>query len=370
MQFRILVSFLIVLFLGGTSNAAELRFDQQRLNESIHIEDDYLFTGEQLHFNGKARDLFFFGKELEFTGNLNLALFAMARSVSVRGSIGNGIKAAAQFITVHNKVIGTNLIGAEEVVWETDQQSIGDTFIGARKVFLKGPIKGNIYIGAGEVFIENEIKGNVQIRAGQLKIAPNGRIDGNLKYYSDRELSPEETARITGTISYVTDEAGIFEGRAEDYDDDMPIWLMIILKLALTVVGLIILIIPATKGLEKQLDGRAILSLSVWGLIPVFVYPTLMILSVLLIITIPFAVFMILAFVPIFVISTTIGITMIGGFLVKQMKLNISNRFIFYLMAAVLYSFLSLAPFFGILLMFFVSSVGCGQARLLMMKKP
>ena len=350
------------------ANAIELKIEQEHLRETGRFETDYLFTGTQLGFTGAAEDLIFLGERLDFSGDLTKGIIAFGRTIDVNGRSRNGIRSGAQYVTIDGLIEGTSFIGAEQVIWGPGSQANGDTFIGARIVSFRGPMKGDIYVGAAEVSVENEITGNAQIRTGQLRILEKGRINGNLTYYSDQELSQEERSRVTGTIRYVTGEESFFSGRPDSVDD-MPFWLQIILKLALALLGFIILLLPVARKLEKQRDFRGIISMSLWGLIPIFIYPTLIIFFILLIITLPLAGAMILAAVPLYFVVKTIGVTSIGGFLVKRLNLNTNSRFVYYLVGIALYSLLSAIPYFGILLMIFVSSIGCGLALSLLLDR-
>ena len=371
MKIKILFILTLLLSLGFSAMAIELKITEEDFIENGRYSEDYLFTGKHLQFEGSARDLFSFGEQVDFSGDLSLGLFAGAKTVNVSGTVNNGIKAGAQIINISGQVTGTSFLGAEEVIWGPDSQTVGDTFIGARKAILQGKMKGNLYVGAAEVSIQNVIEGDVNIRAGQIRISEQGKIVGNLTYYSDEELSAEEASRITGTIKYVEDSEGIFTSKHDFEDRDMPIAFWIIFKLALAVLGFIILLLPVTKGLEKQLKLNEVLSHSLWGLIPIFMYPTVIVFSILLIITIPLAGSMLLAFVPIIFITKTIGLTLIGGYLANQLNLNIRSRFLFYLIGIVLYSLLSAIPYFGFLLLIFVTSIGCGLAlSLLLNRKP
>jgi len=369
MKNKILFVLIILLSFGFNLSAVELKIDGGDLVESGQYSEDYLFRGQYLQFKGAAKDLFFIGEKIDFTGDLSLGLFAGARTVNVSGSVNNGIKAGAQTINIDGRVTGTSFLGAEEVVLGPEGQTDGAIFIGARKVHLKGKMKGDLYVGAGEVSIQNEIQGDVKIRAGQLRISEQGKIVGNLVYYSDEQLSKEEASRVSGEIRYETPEEGFF-GDKPDFDDyDSPVWFWVIFKVALAVMGFILLLFPVTKGLEKQLEIKEVLSLSLWGLIPIFMYPTVIVFAILLVITIPLAGTMLLAFLPLIFITKIIGITLIGGYLAKRFNLNINSRFLLYLIAIVLYSLLSAIPYFGFLLLIFVSSIGCGLLLSLLLNK-
>ncbi|MBU3915984.1 polymer-forming cytoskeletal protein [bacterium] len=355
----ILILFAMLLF-GLNLNAIELRYKMYELQETGRYETDYLFIGNTLDFKGESKDLFAFGEIVDFSGKTRLALTGAGRKIDVSGTVGNGVKVAGQTISMKGKTTGTSFLAASTVTFEQESQTDGDTLIGGRKVTIKGKIIGDVYIGAGEVSIQNEIQGNVKIYAGQLTIPEQGKINGNLVYYSEHELSKEDASRVTGKIEFEKTEGDSFSGR---FDDDFLAesgWLLFFFKVSVILCGLLILLFPAARSLEKKLTHNEVLSHSLWGLIPIFVYPTAIVISIGLVVTIPLGISLLLAFFPVVLVSKILGLTMIGSFIAGKLNIRSNSRYIFFLIAAVLYTALSYIPIFGFLLLIFVTSVGCG----------
>ncbi|NQU63328.1 MAG: hypothetical protein HQ517_03445 [SAR324 cluster bacterium] len=349
-----------LLFWGLNLNAVELKRSEGHLVETDRYNEDYLFAGESLEFKGEARDLYFFTEQIDFSGTSLLALTGLGREINVTGNVNNGIKAGGRTIKINGNVKGTSFLGGEKVTFGQQSQTIGDTFIGARIVTILGKHTGDIYAGAAEISIQNEIIGDVKVATGELKIPEQGRIVGNLTYHSDHELSAEEASRVTGKIKFERKEGGPFHANFSDRFVNKSFWFTFLFKLSFIVFGLLILLFPVNKLLEKQHTRKEIQSHSLWGLIPIFVYPSAFIISIVLVITLPLAVALLLAFMPLVFITKTLGLTIIGGYLAKRFNLKTTSRYLYFIIAAILYSLLSLIPFFGFLLLIFVSSIGCG----------
>ena len=369
MKIRFFIFLLLTSLVAVNLNAIELNIKQENFVESGQFDDDYLYHGQNLQFKGKAKDLFFLGEQMDFSGELSLALFAGARTITSSGIVNNGIKAGANTIFIDGTVKGTSFLGGQDVHLGERSHTVGDTFIGARKVILEGPMEGKLFIGAGEIIINNEIQGDVEVYSGQVKILERGRITGNLYYHSDHKLSQEEIDRVSGEIQFDEKQFGFFNDGDQFEDHNGSFWFRVMLKIALAVFGFILLLFPVTKRLEKLPEENRLLSYSLWGLIPVFMYPTLIVFTIILIITIPVALTMLLAFLPLILITKTIGLTMIGGYLARLLGLNTKNRFLFFLFAVIPYSLLSLIPYFGFLLLIFVSATGCGLLLSLLMNR-
>lgn len=359
---KLKTTFLVLLATIFTFNlsAIELKVQQEYLIETDTYTEDYFFAGNYLEFKGKANDLYAFGEQVDFQGETTLSLFSAGSQVNASGIIGNGIKAAGRDVNFRGISSGTNFMAGENVVLEQESSINGDTFIGGRKVLIKGPVTGDLYAGAGEVYIQNEIKGNVKVYAGQLKIAETGRIIGNLDYHSEHQLSDEEAARVTGQISFEQGEKGVFDDTHSDRFGDGGFWFSLFFKLAFAVFGLLLLLFPVTRVLETPMKRGQVLSHSLWGLLPLFMYPTILVLSMVLVITIPLGLALLLAFVPVLFVTKMMGITIMGGLILQLFNPAIKNRYLFFGIGILLYSVLSFIPIVGFLLMVFVSAIGAG----------
>ncbi|MDH5559833.1 MAG: hypothetical protein OEY59_03170 [Deltaproteobacteria bacterium] len=365
MKLKSLSLIFILLLWGLNLSAVELKLDKDILTETGRYEEDYLFLGNDLKFLGETKDLFFLGENIDFSGIAKLAITGLAREINVDGNVNNGVKAAGGTIDINGNVNGTSFLAAEKVTLGKESRINGESFIAGGKIFVLGKHKGNLYAAAAEITILNEIQGDVKAHSGLLKIPDGGLIAGNLTvYHSDQKLSPEEASRVTGEISYESPEG-------ESLDDSFGgmIWLEIPFKATFIVFGLLLLLFPVNRFLEKQYTQKEIQSYALWGLLPIFVYPSAIVFSILLLITLPVAASMLLAFMPLVFVTKTLGITMIGGYLVKAFNFKTTSRYLYFLLGGVIYSLISLIPYFGYLLLVFVSSIGCGLILFALFKK-
>ncbi|MBT4262946.1 MAG: hypothetical protein HN580_20060 [Deltaproteobacteria bacterium] len=360
MKNKLLMLLCALLFWGLNSSAVELKRSEENLVDTNRYEEDYLFAGESLEFKGEARDLFFFTEQIDFSGTSILALTGLAREIDVTGNVNNGVKVGGRTIKINGNVKGTSFLGGEKVTFGQSSQTTGDTFVLGRKVTVSGKHRGDFYAGAAEISIQNEIKGDVTVHAGEFEIPEQGRIIGNLTYHSDQELSAEEASRVTGEIKFEKKEGGPFHDNFSDRFFSKSIWFVLLFKFSFIVFGLLVLLFPVNKLLERQYTRKEIQSHSLWGLIPLFVYPSAFLVSIVLLITLPLAVALLLAFMPIVFVTKTLGITIIGGYLAKRFNFRSTSRYLYFLIGVILYSLLSLIPFVGFLLLVFVTSIGCG----------
>ena len=351
---------LVLVFTGMHLGAIELKTHSGDFVETSVFQEDYMYLGERLQFKGETEDLFFAGEEFDFTGTSKLGVFSVGRRIDVSGSIGNGLIAAGRTINIDGVINDTIMLAAEKITIHSNSQIKGDSFMAGRIVNIEGIMEGDAKISAAEVIINNIVKGDISVYAGQLKIPENGKIIGNLIYESDQEITAEEASRITGTIRFEKNEESQFiENFKSDYFSKSLLF-SFLFKLSFIICGLLILLFPITKHLEQTFTYKKVISNALWGLIPIFIYPSALLISIVLVITLPLSLTLLLGLIPLIFITKTIGIMIIGNFLAGFFNLNINNRFVFFLIGAFFYTGLSFIPFFGILLLLFVSSIGWG----------
>ena len=360
MKFKTFFVLCLLLFTAFHLAAIELNLSNEVVEESEIFSEDYLFTGNFLDFKGEANDLFVFAETVEFSGKTKLAIITAAEKINIAGTVGNGVKGAGQSITLKGNITGTSFLAAEEITFGPESTTQGATFFAARKVQLKGPMTGDVYAGAGEVSIQNEIHGNVKLYTGQLKISEQGKIIGDLIYHSDHQLSEEEVARVTGNITFEKNEEEEFYDFFSDDESGRSLLFSLYFKLSFAVLGFLLLLFPISRLLEKPRTAKELLNHSLWGLIPIFVYPSAIVISFLLVITIPLAIALLLGFTPLLFITKVIGITLMGGLIAPALNMTSHSRFLFFLIGVLVYSFLSFIPYAGFLLLVFVSAIGCG----------
>jgi cytoskeletal protein CcmA (bactofilin family) len=335
--------------------------EQEPQSESGVFSEDYLFLGEELNFSGQAEDLIFLGKKLNFRGKTTLGLISLSEKLYYTGSSGNGIIAGASEISIKGTINGNNYAGCKSFTIGDTAIVNGNLFIGSAKLLINGKLNGDLYAGAGEITINNEIKGNVTAYSGRITIGEKGKITGNLFYTSKEKLSGTEAARVAGTIKH--------EGKFNSDKDwksfvkfmkSIGYIIIIFMALSIIVIGLLILLIPAFKKLEQPQSEKTFWNTALWGLIPVFMYPAVIIMCIIMIITIPFAVFLILSILPLFFIAYIIGATLFGKYLVTKFKWNVHKRHYLFLIGMFANLIISIIPFIGFFAKLLVIALGWG----------
>lgn len=361
MKPRLLTISGIVLCLAAALSAMVIRIQDQKgegsLTESGNFDEDYLFLGRTLTFSGTAEDLIFLGERLVFSGTTELTLISLGERVDMSGRAGNGVIAGAMNVDIDGTVDDNSFIACRTLRISEQAVVNGTLFAGCQRLILEGRIEGDLYVGASNVVINGEVDGNVRVYAGRVSIGENGSISGNLIYTSPRRLSEQEQARVDGRVIYDEKRADGKEGLG---------WLgqlgvAIAFFLSFVVTGILLLFIPAFRSLEADQSRKGFWIKALWGLIPLLIYPAVVVLCFVLIITIPLGLVLILAALPLFYLVYIIGTVLLGKYLVSIFKWNVHKRHYQFLIGALAVFILSLIPFINFLAFIFVTALGWGS---------
>jgi hypothetical protein len=325
------------------------------------LSTDYFFGGKTLNFSGDAPNLFFGGKSLNFKGNLKHDLHAVGTNLSINGSVENGIKAAGKKVELNGQANGTTFVAGNLIRFEKTSINNGTVFVAGKDVKLSGKINGDVYAAAAELTIDGEITGNVKTTSGKIHLTDAAKITGKFTYKSEKELSQNEKAKISGSVEYSKIKEAPFNCNINDRKKFIAffLFLKIALLIGLLAAGLLLLLLPFTKHLEKDNGGKT-MKYALWGLIPFLIYPGIIILSFALVVTIPLALVLLLAGIPILFITTILGITLFGKFLFGAFKWKSTSRFLFFLFGILIFALLRFIPFVGFIAGIFFSSLGWG----------
>lgn len=363
MKIRIL--FLTMLLSAFTLSAIDIKLSKDTFTENSREFNDYVFLGEELIFNGKADNVYFFGMKLTFQGEAESGLTAFGERITIDGTVKNDMHLGANIIDILSNIEGTVFAGGTDIT--VDSTINGDLLSGGMKLTINGIVNGDVYAGAGKVVIEGTVNGNLYTKTGKIIFGENGRVGGNVEYSSDWLLSEDDISKVGGTVQYKEWEAEKFFDEPDFKENIKWLWpvIRIIFILSFIVAGILLLVFPVSKVLEKERTKKQFLYTTLWGLIPFFVYPVAILLTTLLGIifgiTVPIAVVLLFAGLPFIALTQVIGVTLLGQFMFNVFKWEKAQRHLFFLFGTVFAVLVSFIPVVSILGFIFFSSAGWGR---------
>ena len=147
-----------------------------------------------------------FGETTTFDGEAGGSAVAAGRDVEIRGRVDGSVRAAGATVSVH-AVVGRNVTAAGGRV-HLDRETVvaGNAFLAGGEVVMDGTVEGDLYLGAGSVLVNGVVGGDVRVEANTLRLGPDARIGGELRYRLDESgaFVPDASAEVTGSTRALT----------------------------------------------------------------------------------------------------------------------------------------------------------------------
>lgn len=97
--------------------------------------------------------------------------------------------------------VGRNLrIAGGQVELGPKASVAGNVTAAGGQVVLRGAVKGAVSLNGGQLTIDAPVDGDVESNAGHLRLGPNARIGGTLRYRSNEDLERDPAAQVAGRV--------------------------------------------------------------------------------------------------------------------------------------------------------------------------
>jgi len=199
-------SIIAIMFLLSAANAQE-RARQSGSRSRVTVPASQVVNGDYFAFGGSVEiagtingDLYASGGQVVIDGTVNGDVLVAGGRVSLSGTVSQDVRAAGGQVTISGNV-GRNLtVAGGQVELAPSSVVRGGLVAAAGNVDLSAPVTGAVKVAAGTLMVANRVGGNVDAAVGTLRIASRADIQGDVNYWSRREASVSEGARIGGKI--------------------------------------------------------------------------------------------------------------------------------------------------------------------------
>lgn len=156
------------------------------------VAGDLIAAGGQVTVTAQTGgDAVLAGGEVRMDGRVAESLFLAGGQLKVDGQVGRNARIAG----------GNVELGAPSEV-------AGNLSVGGGEVTLKGRVGGYLQAAGGKVLIDGVVVGDVEARAGELKLGPNARVSGTLRYASREALQRDPGAQVLGVVERIEVDGG------------------------------------------------------------------------------------------------------------------------------------------------------------------
>ncbi|MDH3206718.1 MAG: hypothetical protein OEO79_08900 [Gemmatimonadota bacterium] len=174
-------------------------------NRTLRPNGDLLATGNDVRVaDSVSGDAMLAGQVLDFDGFAGGSYLGAGRAQTIAGRVLGSVRAAGATIEV-DALVGRNAtLAGGRVVVRDDAEIGGNAYLAGGTVRLDGTVSGDVYVGAGEFVLDGEVGGDVRVEAGTLRLGPDARVFGELRYRLPEDETPalsEEAVVARGVVA-------------------------------------------------------------------------------------------------------------------------------------------------------------------------
>lgn len=361
----LIVSLFLMVFFPLISFAAIIRTDKvANINSEENINENVYLVGNEPKVLGTTNgDIVVVGNNIEVSGTTNGDVLSLGQDLIVKGTINGDVRVFGGSISIEEKIEGDLLVVGAEINLLKDAQIKGDVILIGAKVNIENNIKNHLRIISGNTFIKGKIDGTANITSEKINILDEAEINNSLSYFSPVQAEVSDNAKINGAINFnkidSIRENGLVQHAVVSF---LNFWMLFrfITTLLLTFILVYVFKIfsqKTTNNITKHF-WKSILT----GVATSFLIPAIIIICLISLILFPVSILLLMIYIGIFIISTSVASIALGA-LLKKVFLKKDNFEISFNTAAigvVILTLLQFVPIFGDLtrFVFIISSFG------------
>lgn len=287
---RAAICMLSILTLGAVGGCADLESDTQG-GAVVRWGGDVLSAGQSVVLSDSLPgDAILAGGDLRFSGVVEGSYLGAGGEQDIAGRVANSVRAAGGTVRLRS-VVGRNVtLAGGEVSIEEEAFISRNAYLAGGEIEVLGAIEGSLRVAGGEVDLNGPVGGDVLVEAGRLRVGPDARIEGDLRYRTrEGPATIDPSAQIRGETRSVPAEGDGGRGGR--------IVFRVLRILAFLVAGgvVVTLFSEATSGASNAFRRRPLASLGL-GLLSAVLAPLAIGLAAMTLVGIPLAVIAALLF--------------------------------------------------------------------------
>ena len=162
-----------------------------RASVSRPVDGDLLAAGGEVNIAAPVGgDAVAVGGEVRIDGLVSQDLYAAGGRVSLNSTVQRNARVAG----------GTLDIGSQGRI-------AGNLTAAGGEINLRGGVTGYVQSAGGRIYIDAPVGGDVELSGGEIRLGPNARIIGRLRYASSEELERDPAAQVLGGIEQIRRES-------------------------------------------------------------------------------------------------------------------------------------------------------------------
>lgn len=271
---------------------------------------DFLIEKDQTH----TGDLTLFRNSARIDGTLDGNLRFFGSNLAIVGKVDGNVRFFGAVLDISGSVTGDLQARGATVTLRKDSRIEGSVDVFAGQAILEGFVGQDAEASGGEVRFSGQTGGDARFEADVLKVEREAKIGGSLSYRS-REPTEVDEGIVAG---HVDDEGTKIEHRRRgDFGARFAWWLVRLVVSVAAGLGTVAIFRRVAAPVFSAAEGDVIRNVGV-GFLTLIVVPVALLLSCLLIVTIPFALIALLVFALLVYLARFPVAMWIGGWLLPR----------------------------------------------------
>jgi len=372
-----LLACLAILLLPFAASAYSVKNDDSvYIPKDEVIEGNLYAAGSNLTIDGKVTgDVFCAGQSININGEVEGDVFCAGQSININGRVGGSLRVAGNSISLNGQIARNAVTIGTSIVTSADSNIGWDLLILGNVFELRGAIGRDLYGSAGKVNVAGNIGKNVDLNFGSqndnnqvLVIANTAKIDGQLKYKSDKDAVIDNGAAIKGEVIH---NFPTMVAKKSHLADLGWWWGKLISIFSALVIGLVLMSFWREQVLKitDLMLAKAGPALG-WGILALLLTPIIAIILFITIIGIPLSFILLALWLIALYISKILAGILIGRSLLKNYWLKQKDSLILAMIVGIVIAYIIFAlPFIGWIMALMAMLWGLGGIMLIFKKQ-
>ncbi len=350
------------LILAGVAGSAAAR-DTARAS----IGDSRLTAGDDVSLDQPIDgNAFAAGGRVEVLDRVDRSVFVSGGTVTVSGSVGRNLYAAGGEVRIEGSVEGRVRAAGGKVAVAPGARIGESATLAGGTIEVDGTVGGRLRAFGDTIFINGSVDDGVDVAGENIRIGPNARIGGAVKYRSSRDILVDPAAQIAGGVTEMQQDRRWLRrmGRGATIVGGATV------SLGMVLIGaLLILAMPRFSREAAATIRRRPWQSAGTGLLMLLGVPFAVIVLLVTVIGIPLALLLVFGYVLLLLFGNLIAAIFVGDQALERIgreKLDSAWwRVLFMVLALVAIALVKQVPFLGalIVIVLFVSAIGAFTIR-------
>lgn len=322
-------------------------------------DGDLYFMSESVKIDGsQTGDLVVFGREVEIgkDGKVSGDVNAWVQTAVLDGAMGDTVRVFCGDLTVKGKLKSDLIAVCGQITVEPDARIDGDVDLKGAEIDFRGSTGGSLTATGGQVTLAGKVTGDATLKGDVVNVLPGANVQGDLDYAARKpiDLDHDKDEIVKGEVTYNQDSK-----KTQVSSHSIGKWFGMTCLMLLTGLGVLAIFRRGAPAVLAAVRDDALRSAGI-GFITIIVVPVAAAISCILIITIPAALLVILAWGLLLYLAQVPVALWLGEWVLGKAGRPAASPFVAFLAGVPLLYLVFAVPFVGKLALFATLFVGYG----------